>query len=40
VPVDCSSGGGYYVLKNVRTSQHTFLDIYILIDGGIESSAD
>ena len=40
VPIDNLSGGGFYILKNVRTARHTFMDIIILVDGGITSSKD
>jgi hypothetical protein len=33
--VDTSHGGGFYVLKNVKTSSNTFLDIEIFITGGV-----
>ena len=39
-PIDMQTGGGYYVLRNVQTSQKTFLDIYILIEGGITHKTD
>lgn len=35
IPMDHKSGGGFYVLRNVKTTSNTFLDIFILIDGGI-----
>lgn len=38
--VDPASGGGFYALKNLRTPSHTFLDIWILLDGGISSKED
>ena len=40
VPLDVTSGGGYYEFKNVRTEKHTFLDIQILIDGGVNKVKD
>jgi len=39
IPLDLTSGGNYYVLKNVLRYD-TYLDIYILIDGGISKQRD
>lgn len=39
IPLDFTSGGNYYVLKNVLRYD-TYLDIYILIDGGISKQRD
>ena len=36
--IDPTHGGGYYTLKNVQTSSNTFLDIEILITGGMDKS--
>jgi hypothetical protein len=40
VPVDMQSGGSFYLISNVRTPSHTFIDISILIDGGVTSALD
>lgn len=38
--VDPHHGGGFYTLKNVRAGNNTFLDIEILITGGVASKHD
>lgn len=38
--MDFKTGAGYYVLKNIRTNQNSFLDIWILNDGRIENRQD
>jgi hypothetical protein len=40
MPMDFISGAGYYILKNIRTNQNSFLDIWILNDGRIENRQD
>ena len=40
MPMNFNQGAGYYVLKNIRTNQNTFLDIFILSDGRIENRQD
>jgi hypothetical protein len=39
-PVDPFQGGGFYTLRNVRASNNTFLDIDILITGGVATKPD
>ena len=36
--IDLNYGGGFYSLKNVKTSSNTFLDIEILIIGDIDQN--
>lgn len=38
--VDSDAGGGFYSLRNIKTSANTFLDIEILIEGDIDNEED
>jgi len=38
--IDANVGGGFYTLKNIKTLNNTFLDIEILITGGINLKKD
>lgn len=40
MPIDVHCGGGFYSLKNIQATENTFLDIDILIEGGVTNEAD
>lgn len=38
--LDLKSGGNFYTLSNIKTDRETFIDIKILIDGGMVKERD
>lgn len=40
IPIDIKRGGGFYSLQNIKATNDTFLDIEIMIEGGILDKKD